>query len=101
MGVALSLDQRRELRGLDLFEREWFQLVAAATATALSEGRTSTISTSAPEILDCYRRLALHFSASVEIVERDGLIDVHLSPAPSCRKASPRGRKHRPSAVRA
>jgi hypothetical protein len=60
--TVLSLDQfalRRELRGLDGFDRRWFQLMAAATATALSEGRASTITTNAPEILDCCRHLAV------------------------------------------
>jgi hypothetical protein len=48
--TVLSLDQfalRRELRALDGFDRRWFQLMAAATATALSEGRASTITTNA------------------------------------------------------
>ena len=51
---------------------------AMATAEALSEGRASTITANAPEILDCCRHLAAHFSASatVEVVERNGLIDL-------------------------
>ena len=67
---------RRELRELDPFDRDWFRLTATATAKALAEGRGSTISTNAPEILDCCRSVARHLSAAatVEEVERDGLM---------------------------
>jgi hypothetical protein len=86
-----SLDQfklRRELRELDDDHRDWFRLWAMATASALSEGLASTITTNAPEILDCCRHLAAHFSASatVEEVERNGLIDLIFRPR---RKARP------------
>ena len=66
--------------GLICLSAKWFQLVAAATATALSEGRASTITTNIPEVLDCCRHLASHFraSATVEEVECDGLIDFNF-----------------------
>jgi hypothetical protein len=61
----------------------WWAMV---TASALSEGRTSTVTTNNVEIFDCLKRLAQHLRASAEIVERDGLTDIILRP-PSRRKA--------------
>jgi hypothetical protein len=75
--MTLSLDQfglRRELRGLAAFDREWFQQMA--TATALSEGRASTITSNIPEILDCARRLAAHLGAVAEVIERGDVVDI-------------------------
>jgi hypothetical protein len=54
---------------------------AMATASALSEGRASTVTTNNVEIFDCCRRFAQHLRASVEIVERaDGLTDLIFRP---------------------
>lgn len=83
--TVLSLDQntlRRELRELTPEEREWFRLMATATASALSEGRTSTVTSNVPEILDCCRQLARHLNASIELVERGELTDVIIRPPP-------------------
>jgi hypothetical protein len=87
-----SLDQfawRRELRELDDDRRDFLRLMATATVRALSEGRASTITTNVPEVLDCCRQLARHFSASatVEEVERDGLIDLIFRPGRKARAA--------------
>jgi hypothetical protein len=41
---------RRELRELNGFDRDWFRLMATATATTLSEGRASVVTTNVPEI---------------------------------------------------
>jgi hypothetical protein len=92
MTSALSLDQallRRELRELDAFDADWFKLTATATVAALREGRTCTVSTNVPEILDCCRRLAVALGATVEMIEGyDGVTDVVFRP-PSRRKARP------------
>jgi hypothetical protein len=76
---------RRELRELDDDHREFFHLMAKATAKALREGRASTITTNVSEILDFAGRLAAHLGATVQIAERDDVTDVILRPA-SCRK---------------
>jgi hypothetical protein len=87
--TTLSLDHalRRELRDLDPFDREWFELMATATAKALSEGRASTITSNIPEVFDCCRRLAAHLGASIERIDRtDGRTDLIVRPPP-CRRA--------------
>jgi hypothetical protein len=71
---------RRELRELTPEHREWFHTMATATVKALSEGRAATITTNVPAILDVSRRLGSHLRASIEVVERDELIDIILRP---------------------
>jgi hypothetical protein len=57
--------------------------MAMATASALSEGRASTVTTNNLEIFDCCRRLASHLNASIEMIERaDGLTDLIFRPPP-------------------
>jgi hypothetical protein len=82
--TVLSLDQsalRRELRALDAFDRQWFELMATATATALSEGRTSVVSSNRSAIICSCRRLAMRLGARIQIIERDdGVTDLIFSP---------------------
>jgi hypothetical protein len=80
-----SLDQsalQRELRELDDDRRDWFRLVATATAEALADGRSCVVTTNNAKIFDCLKRLAQHLGVSAEIVERDGLTDLIFRPLP-------------------
>jgi hypothetical protein len=53
------------------------QLAATATAKALAEGRTSTVTSNIPEVLDCARRLAAHLGAVAEVTERGDMVEHH------------------------
>ena len=83
------LDQntlRRELRELNDDERQWFEIVARATAAALSEGRSATLSSNTGEVVDACRQLGRCLGAAIETIERlDGLTDVILRPSESNR----------------
>jgi hypothetical protein len=76
---------RRASASADQGEREWFQLMATATAAALREGRGSVVSSNVPEILDCCKRLAAHLGASTELIERGELIDVTFKARPAAK----------------
>jgi hypothetical protein len=81
--IPSYLDQsfRHELRELDAFDQDCFALMATATASALSEGRTSVVSSNRAAIICSCRRLAMRLGARIELVERGELTDVIFSPA--------------------
>jgi hypothetical protein len=83
--TVLSLDQqfalRRELRELNDGEREWFEVVAGATAAALAEGRPVTLSSNTGVVVDACKQLGRCLGAAIETIERlDGMTDIILRP---------------------